>query len=64
MRATSNADMPMNVNAELELAYTYLARARDYAQLFGYSQKMLDRIDLLKKAVAKTRSDIAERKQA
>jgi hypothetical protein len=56
--------VPMNVSAELELALTYLLRAKEQAQLFGYSQKDVERLDLLKRAVAKTRSELAaERKR-
>lgn len=54
----------MNISAELEQAAVYLLRARELAQFFGYPQRDIDRLDMLKRAVAKQRSEMNKEKSA
>jgi hypothetical protein len=52
----------MNPLAEMEIAATALLRAKELATWRQWPQEEIDRIDLLKRAVAKQREIFAEKK--
>jgi hypothetical protein len=47
------------VDGELELAVTHLLWAKELAQLFSHPTEAVQRIDLIKRATAKVRAEIA-----
>ena len=51
----------MTVNRHLENAIVELVYAREAAELFQHSPEEVERIDLLKRAIAKTRSEMLQK---
>lgn len=52
----------MTVTQHLDEAVVELLRAKESAELFHYPSELIERIDLVKRAAAKLKSQIAERK--
>jgi hypothetical protein len=44
------------ISSELELAIAHLLRAKELAEFCGFPEELIQRIDLLKRAVAKVRN--------